>query len=224
MNIVKLINKEYKLIRESEDYRGNHEAPDKESGSPLHNLYDVFGDDVYKPNASKYIGNNDPNDEPILAIIRYCRNKPNTRVKIYRAVPNVNKELSNKINILDTILHYYNKFEFFPTKQKYPKGYKILESYFEDYLKSDGSYIDRYEYKEIQELVYKEIQEDIKKYKNSLQKININPGDWVTISKDYAIEHGKAHLNNNYKILQKTVKASELYNEGYIEEWGYDPS
>jgi hypothetical protein len=51
----------------------------------------------------------------------------------------------------------------------------------------------------------------------------INSGDWVTINKQYAISHGKSYLKS-YQVIQKTVKASELFTDGNsIHEWGYAP-
>lgn len=53
----------------------------------------------------------------------------------------------------------------------------------------------------------------------------INPGDWVTINKRYAIQHGKSNLDGEYTVLSKTVPAKHLYTDGNsIHEWGYDPS
>ena len=53
--------------------------------------------------------------------------------------------------------------------------------------------------------------------------IKINNGDWVTTSRLYAKQHGESNLNNSYKIITKTVKASELYTDGNsIFEWGYN--
>ena len=55
--------------------------------------------------------------------------------------------------------------------------------------------------------------------------IDINKGDWVTLSKDYAKNHGEAVLDNNYKILSKKVKAKELWtNADSIHEFGYHPN
>lgn len=52
----------------------------------------------------------------------------------------------------------------------------------------------------------------------------INPGDWVTLSKDYAKTHGEAVLDNNYKILSQKVKAKDLWtNADSIHEFGYQP-
>jgi len=53
---------------------------------------------------------------------------------------------------------------------------------------------------------------------------NINPGDWVTLSKDYAKTHGEAVLENNYNILSQKVKAKDLWtNADSIHEFGYQP-
>ena len=53
----------------------------------------------------------------------------------------------------------------------------------------------------------------------------INPGDWVTLNRRYAVEHGRTSLKNNYSILSKTVFARHLFTDGdSLEEWGYDPS
>ena len=52
----------------------------------------------------------------------------------------------------------------------------------------------------------------------------INPGDWVTICKKYAEIHGNANLRNGYHIIEKTVKASQLFTEGNsLAEFGYCP-
>lgn len=53
---------------------------------------------------------------------------------------------------------------------------------------------------------------------------DINPGDWVTLSKGYAKNHGDSVLEKNYDVLSKKVKASELYtNADSIHEFGYHP-
>ncbi len=54
---------------------------------------------------------------------------------------------------------------------------------------------------------------------------SINSGDWVTINRRYAIQHGESNLNGQYTIITKTVPAKHLYTDGNsIHEWGYDPS
>ena len=53
----------------------------------------------------------------------------------------------------------------------------------------------------------------------------INPGDWVTPFKQYAIDHGIGNLNNDFKIVSLDAKASDLFTEGNSWlEWGYDPA
>lgn len=53
----------------------------------------------------------------------------------------------------------------------------------------------------------------------------INPGDWISITRGYADMHGESNLNNEYKVLIKEVKAKDIWNNGdSIQEWGYDPS
>jgi len=51
----------------------------------------------------------------------------------------------------------------------------------------------------------------------------INPGDWVTASREYATQHGKGL--GKYKVLTKIVPAKTLFTNGdSIHEWGYDPT
>lgn len=53
---------------------------------------------------------------------------------------------------------------------------------------------------------------------------NINEGDWVTLSKDYAKNHGESVLGKDYKIISQKVKAKELWtNADSIHEFGYHP-
>jgi len=52
----------------------------------------------------------------------------------------------------------------------------------------------------------------------------INPGDWVTINRNYAKEHGESYFDGNYDILSKKVKAGDIFTNGdSIHEWGYEP-
>lgn len=53
---------------------------------------------------------------------------------------------------------------------------------------------------------------------------SINKGDWVTLSKQYAKNHGESVLGNNYKIISQKVKAKDLWtNADSIHEFGYHP-
>lgn len=64
--------------------------------------------------------------------------------------------------------------------------------------------------------VYRAIPKDI--------STHIKGGDWVTLDMAYAKAHGRENLNGNYKIIRKTVQASDLFTNGdSLMEWGYDP-
>lgn len=52
----------------------------------------------------------------------------------------------------------------------------------------------------------------------------INPGDWVTLTQEYAKEHGEDNLGGKFKILHKVTSAKNLYTDGSIHEWGWHPS
>ena len=53
-------------------------------------------------------------------------------------------------------------------------------------------------------------------------KNEINPRDWVTTTKEYALEH--IGDDEGYHIVSKKVKASDVFTEGNsIHEFGYDP-
>lgn len=53
---------------------------------------------------------------------------------------------------------------------------------------------------------------------------SINPGDWVTITKEYAKEHGEGPLRGDYKILKQKVPAKSIWtNADSIHEYGYWP-
>jgi hypothetical protein len=54
---------------------------------------------------------------------------------------------------------------------------------------------------------------------------SINKGDWVTLNRNYAVQHGESNLNGEYKIISKKVRADEIFTDGNsIHEFGYDPS
>lgn len=51
----------------------------------------------------------------------------------------------------------------------------------------------------------------------------INPGDWVSTTKEYATDH--LGEEKNWHILSKRVKAKDIATDGNsIHEWGYDPA
>ena len=103
------------------NYKGSHTAPDKESGEPLYDLINTYGEDIYGLNAVRYYGGGSDStimDNFSISIIKSVRNKPNAQVKIYRAVPDFNYETNKRLKELDKLLMYYNKFKFFPINNK----------------------------------------------------------------------------------------------------------
>lgn len=56
-----------------------------------------------------------------------------------------------------------------------------------------------------------------------LQEGSLRNGDWVTLSRAYAVAHGENALEGNYDIMEAPVSASDIYWDGNdINEWGYD--
>lgn len=54
----------------------------------------------------------------------------------------------------------------------------------------------------------------------------INRGDWVSLSHEYALRESYGALpgGEDGVVISGKAKASELYSEGYLEEWGYNGS
>ena len=206
----------YRLAIEKEDYEGNHTAPTIDSGSPMHDLSDTYSDDIYSFDAARlygHYGRNHPLDLMAILVIQSARNRPNQSVKIYRAVPDLNFEIDRLIKPLLDAVYYYHKFKFWPMNNT------IIHQLREKYP------IEQHTYNEQQELMLQDIKKQIEDMEEKGQKaITINPTDWVTINRDYAKEHGESQLGGRYKIISKTVRASELFTTGdSIQEWGYNP-
>ena len=201
---------------EHNEYAGEHTAPNKGDSAPLYNLTGIYPADIYEYDALRMYGSGEGSwDIESLGIIKDVRNKPNALVKIYRAIPDLNKEVKKKISDLYDLIIYKQKFGFFPIRSK-----STLMGDIDDMF-------DR------EEVSYNENQIRITEYiKNQIDELSkllldtpkINKGDWVTISKSYAKYHGVNNLLNKYKILSKTVRAKDLYTDGNdLNEWGYDP-
>jgi hypothetical protein len=202
--------------QEEEDYRSSHKAPSKEETASLDNLTNnIYPADIYSNKALQYYGDGHPFDRLAIAIMQSARNKPNKPIKIYRAVPDFNYQINKKIKELLKINQYYDKFNFLPMNNN------IIDN-----LKKYDYPIGKYSYDEQTKLILQDIANQINELKTKLQntKLTINSGDWVTITPQYANLHGKAVLNNKYKILTKTVPAHTLYTDGNsIHEFGYNP-
>lgn len=187
------------FILENYSYRGEHTSPDKESGAPIHDMTKLFPEDIYSLNASRLYGHGDyPMDNQSISIIHSTKNKPNRKITIYRAVPKIQSS-EEKISDLEGHKRYILK------TGKLPKGVAGFKNSSEYY-----------------EHATKEI-EKLKNNPETPEKLTINPGDWVTINRKYAKNHGESTLNNNYRIIKKLVPAKHLYSDGDIHEYGYDP-
>jgi hypothetical protein len=56
------------------------------------------------------------------------------------------------------------------------------------------------------------------------QDRGIQPGAWVTTVRPYAVAHGKAALNGEYRVQSKRVRAKDIFTAGDSWlEWGYHP-
>jgi len=193
----------YKKAQEV-DYKGLHTAPTKDVGCSLDNLSSTYPEDIYSSEGARYYGHyghGHPQDMFAVSVIRSCRNHPSKPVRVYRAVP-YNPSPEEKINDLENQKRYILK------NGKIPPNAKTT-------LTNSSRYFDY-------------LCDEINKLKTlptpDKMKFEINAGDWVTINRDYAKEHGESNLGGNYKIISKVVKAKDLYSDGdSIQEWGYNP-
>ena len=130
------------------DYKGQHSAPMSGDNAPLHDLSQVYPEDIYGSKGLQYYGTGDNAiDSESMDIINSLKGKPDQTVTMYRSVP------------------------------------------------SDAGDVD------------------------------INAGDWVSLSESYVKQHGESALNGDYKIISKKVPASQLFTNGdSINEFGFDPS
>ena len=216
---------DYLHLLSENDYRGQHTAPDKESGSPLYDLTlnGTYPNDIYSSKAKEYYGTGSSYDSITINIIQSYKNRKTSEtnkklyekkkkkpITIYRAIPDENKKINKQIKELNYLISYYNKFKFLPIKND------IV------YSLEDKYSIDDYSYDEKQALILKDINNQIVELRSQLKKtLKINDGDWVAITKQYAKEHGESNLGD-YKIITKTIGAENLYTDGNsIHEWGY---
>lgn len=182
------------------EYKGYHQAPDAENGAPLYDLQNIYPDDIYSLDGARIYGTGDAYDERAIMILRQARGRPNYPVKVYRAIPKV------------------------ITKQQHIQDLTDQKKYILRYGKVPPRINTHMDTSEYYEYLSDEI-EKITKSDNLPDKVQINPGDWVTISREYAVLHGKSSLKGIYRVLTKTVRAKDLYTEGNsLHEWGYFPT
>ena len=183
-------------------YAMDHRPPMKGSGAPLHDLTgggDFYPSDVYSSQGAQYYGDGLPYDNKAFSVANSVKGNPDAMVTMYRAIP---KQLSNEQQIAEL----ESQKAAFMKRGTLPSNSNLKGSAWYD----DAS----------QRL------DDLKALPpENYIKPQINNGDWVTLTKDYAKEHGESHLNNNYQILSKKVPARKLFTNGdSIHEFGYDQS
>jgi len=183
-------------------YRGIHTAPMRDSGSPLHNLKDTYPDDIYSSEGAQFYGHyGDERDIHSISVIKSIKGKPNANVRIFRAVP-------KDITVADKIAGISKQKAYIQKYGKVPPGVDTK--------------LNRSDY-------YDKISEELEKLEalppeEKRATLKINAGDWVTIDREYARDHGKATLNGQYRLISKVVKARDIFTNGdSIHEWGYDP-
>jgi hypothetical protein len=184
------------------DYGMEHRPPMRDSGAPLHDLTGggtVYPDDILSSRAADFYGhygNRDPMDMQTIGIIQSMKGNPKGIVEIYRAVP-YEKSPTEQIKLLEKQLAKYMARDVVPSGQSKTGFYERTAS-------------------EIERL--RAIPEE------KAGKLLINKGDWVTINKNYAKEHGESQLGGKYKIITKKVRAKDIYTNGdSIHEFGFDP-
>ena len=59
----------------------------------------------------------------------------------------------------------------------------------------------------------------------SLPIDKLNQYDWITFSKQYAIDHGEHRIGiDEYRIIEQEVSSDDVWwDNNDINEWGYDP-
>lgn len=184
------------------DYKMSHEAPNRSDNyaKPLNDLTWIYPDDIYSSNWSRYYWDWSSYDQQSISIISWLKWKPNKEVTIYRAIP-------NDITVKDKISLYEKHKNYIQAKWKLPPWVDNRPN--------------RSEY-------YNYISEELEKlYKQDTwlsEKVDIRPWDWVSINRSYAVDHWKSNVKWGYKIIQKKVKANELFTDGNsIHEQWYDP-
>lgn len=82
-----------------DDYKGEHEAPDKSNGSPMHNVSGIYPEDFYDNDGLRQYAYDDY-DKEVYYIVKKVYKRPNTTLYVYRAIP---KGLKTTINTGDWV-------------------------------------------------------------------------------------------------------------------------
>lgn len=192
-------------------YRGTHKAPTKESGAPIWDvtINGTYPQDFYDsmPRSIKEYSLGQQGAEEIIKLLFSLKGKPNVVIKIYRAVP---KQLSyqEEIDLLVKQKNYILKTGKMPRNPV--RRFESVSIYYEFILQR------------IEELDNKILLNRVAS--QEFDEPKINPGDWVTIYKPYAVEHGRSALKNTYEVISKSVLASQVYiSSDSVFEFSYIP-
>ncbi|WP_231738062.1 hypothetical protein [Myroides odoratus] len=82
--------------KEEKSYKNKHEAPGK-NDTPIHDLSSVYGEDIYSNQAHYYYGDkiSSEMDKKTLSILKDIKDKPNSTITVYRAVPKGVSEINS---------------------------------------------------------------------------------------------------------------------------------
>lgn len=187
---------------DSPDYRGEHEAPCAGSGTPIWDLCgeaEIYPEDVYGPDALRmYTDGDDESSRESLSVLKAIKGSPGALVTIYRAVPYAPSTQERLDELASQKRAYLRRGESPPNPMRYTGSqWYDWACDQEDELRASPAVA------------------------ASFPSV-IKTGDWVTLSRSYAVKHGKSNLKNEYKILSSKVPASQVFCDGNsLNEMGY---
>jgi len=189
------------------DYHDQHRPPGPRDGAPLHDITSngIYPSDAYDVDIARFYGvlSGSRGDMAVASIIRKYRGQPDKLVTIYRAVPLVGVE-----KIRDEIADLKSQKKYWLKHGKAPRRADLSAA-------GDQHYYD---------WMYDRIEELEGELENAAPDDagEINDGDWVTIYRPYAKDHGKSRLKGDFQILSKRVRAKQIFTDGNsFYEWGY---
>ncbi len=188
------------------DYRIDHRAPGREA-APLHDLTggSVYPDDVYSSLGPRYYGTGDGTDLVTWAIVRKMRGHPNRPVRIYRATIKLPANRDAQIRQMEADRASLLRRGKLPASRASVYGAHSKSAVYDSIVASLA---------QLRAMPPPE----------KVRRTTINPGDWVTLDRAYAVAHGEGPMRGHYSIVSKVVPARTLYTNGdSILEWGYAP-
>ena len=185
------------------DYASQHESPLRGDGAPMHDvtLNGIYPDDFYGPKGCDYYAGDDQREA--MSKVLSVHNRPRAMLRVYRAIPYTQTN-AEKIGLLER-----------------QKAYILQHGKKPPAAGDPGMNSSAY---------YDVLCQKIKDLRTAPEPPpatsdkQIHPGNWVTICRWYAHEHGRSNLNDQYRIVSKVVHAGDIYTDGNsLNEWGYDP-